>query len=680
MSDNPSPNTPYRIANVTVNSQLNTINSDGNIIRLEPKAMLLLEFLVRRQGEVCSKQDILDEVWPKQLVADDTVTRLIFVLRNALGDDAKSPKFISTVPKKGYVFLVKATVIPTNKKHALVIAVSVSILFGLFLAWFNWPTLKPASNYEIQRSLPITHQDGREYSYATGERLTAYFHEQNNLTSLLISEGGRPHKVLLEDHWQKRSLLIIDNALFYIRFNSNQYQIVQQNLSGIAEVLFESNTPLFSLSFDDKTQNLIFNYYQNNDSTVLYKYSFMSGQVAPLNFARVPLPKNIYSHYYHSSRDTLYFVGIDGKKSTVYGVKRDADAYHLKIASFNKIQNLSRGKTASDLLVVGTYQFSQGIWHVSLESHELSLLFSHPDNDITQVVFNEAQNALVYSYQGQRVDLKRVSLSGSEVNLPHLNSTLIDNSARYSPDGKEIYFTSNRSGDFELYSYNEDTSLIRKISEIKAASIWHYSLSNSQNKIAIVYSTDHIRLGILDVLSGQIIKSVTLDELKFPLGWSRDDRHIYISEHLSNIALYLYDAEHLVIKKKRQHIGLTAFESSPGEVIAFDYELKRFIAYNFNTEQRKTLSTPVKAHMSLAPRNAYINGNFAMLLYNNGMQKSVHRLTLSEVNSKQQDILVANLLQPGSIQDFSPDMSSVLLANLDKTLTGNIVALQLSKQ
>ena len=80
-----------------VNPQLNTIANE----RVEPKVMQLLDFLVRHQGQVCSKQSILDEIWPRQIVADDAVTRLIFVVRGALGDDAKSPKFISTIPKKG---------------------------------------------------------------------------------------------------------------------------------------------------------------------------------------------------------------------------------------------------------------------------------------------------------------------------------------------------------------------------------------------------------------------------------------------------------------------------------------------------------------------------------------------------------------------------------------------------
>jgi len=665
----------YRIANIVVNPQLSTIQNE----RVEPKVMQLLGFLVQYQGQVCSKQDILNEIWPRQVVADDVVTRLIFNLRGALGDDAKSPLFISTIPKKGYVFLVKAKPVPliSSNKKAITIIIGCCLLLGVMLTWYNWPESTHMSNYEVQRSLPITHQEGREYSYVTGEHFTGYFHEHDNLTKLVISEENHAHKVLIEDQWQKRSLIVVDELLLYIRFRDNNYQIIQQTLNGEWVVLFDTHTPIYSLSFDDETQTLLFNHYQNNDSVVLYSYSFMSKKVTPLVFENVTIPNKIYSPYYQVPQNILFFVGIEGRKPIIYGLKRKRDSYQYQINGFDKVTSLSQGKTTDELLVVGTYQFIQGIWSVSLKTGAKSIIFSHPDNDITQAYLSTKKHALYYSFQGQRVDLKEVSLQGKQNNLPKLNSTLVDKAARYSPDGKEIYFTSNRSGDYELYSYHKSTSLIRKISNLKATTIWHYSFSNDYSKVALVYSTDHIRLGVLDLASGKITNSTPLDEIKFPLGWSKDDKHIYISEHLSNITMYLYDAEKLVIKRKRPHIGLTAFELNTGEIVAFDYQTMRFVAYNFQTEQLTAMSEPVQEYMNLAPYNTYTNGKEVMLLYKEGMQKNVYRLLLSKIKSERRVTLVANLLQTGNMQAFSPNMSALLIADKDKSLNGNITSLQL---
>lgn len=666
---------PYRIANLLVNPQLNTIQD----VRVEPKVMQLLGFLVQHQGQVCSKQDILDEIWPRQVVADDVVTRLIFNLRSALGDDAKAPLFISTISKKGYVFLVKAKAVPsisTNTK-TITFILGCCLLLALFLTWHKWSTSGQLSSYQIQRSLPITHQEGREYSYVTSKTFTGYFHEHNNLTKLIISVKDHAPQVLAEDEWQKRSLIIIDELLLYIRFKDNNYQIIQQALNGDLVVLFESKTPIYSLSFANNTQSLLFNHYLNNDSVVLYTYSFISKKVSPLDFDKVKIPNKIYSHYYQESQDCLFFVGIEGRKPTIYSLKRNSDAYEYKIDGFDKITSLAQGKTATELLVVGTYQFMQGIWSVSLNTGEKSIIFSHPGSDITQAKLSTKKDALYYSFQGQRVDLKEVNLQGKQNNLAKLNSTLIDKTARYSPDGKEVYFSSNRSGDYELYSYHKGTTLINKISNLNAKTIWHYSFSNDYSKVALVYSTDHIRLGVLDLASGNIINSIPLDEIKFPLGWSKDDKHIYISEHLSNIAMYLYDAEKLLIKKKRTHIGLTAVELNTDEIVAFDYQTMRFVAYNFHTEQLTFMSEPVQDYMHLAPNNTYTDGKMVILLYKDGMQKHVYRLSLSKIKAERRDTLIANLLQSGNVQTFSPNMSALLFSDKDKSLNGNITSLQL---
>jgi len=666
---------PYRIANVLVNPQLNTIQN----IRVEPKVMQLLGFLVQHQGQVCSKQDVLDEIWPRQVVAEDVVTRLIFNLRVALGDDAKAPLFISTIPKKGYVFLVKAKPchsISTNKKLVTFI-LGCCLLLVVLLIWHKWPDPTEMSNYEIQRSLPITHQDGREYNYVISENFTGYFHEHNNLTKLIISMKDQSPKVLIEDKWQKRSLIIIDELLLYIRFRDNDYQLIQQTLSGDLLVLYETKKPIYSLSFDGETKNLLFNHYQNNDSVLLYTYSFVSKKVTPLVFDKVKIPNKIYSHYYQTIQNLLFFVGIEGRKPTIYGLNRTSNTYNYQIDGFDNITSLAQGKTAGELLVVGTYQFIQGIWSVSLKTGERSIIFSHPDNDITQANLDAEKNILYYSFQGQRVDLKEINLQGEKNDLSKLNSTLIDKSARYSPDGKKIFFTSNRSGDYELYSYHKTSLLIRKISKLKATNIWHYSFSNDYSKVALVYSTDHIRLGVLDLASGSIINSITLDEIKFPLGWSKDDKHIYISEHLSNIAMYLYDAEKLVINKKRTHIGLTAFELHAGEIVAFDYQTMRFVIYNFHTDKLTVISEPIQDYIQLAPHNTYTNGKEVMLLYKDGMQKNIYRVLLSKIKTERSESLVANLLQSGNMQAFSPNMETLLIADKNESFSGNIISLQL---
>ncbi len=77
--------------------------TDGEeTVRLEPKVMDLLDYLARRPMAVVSKDEILDAVWPDTVIADDALHRYVSKLRQCLGDDPREPRYIETIPKRGY--------------------------------------------------------------------------------------------------------------------------------------------------------------------------------------------------------------------------------------------------------------------------------------------------------------------------------------------------------------------------------------------------------------------------------------------------------------------------------------------------------------------------------------------------------------------------------------------------
>ena len=71
-------------------------------IHVEPKHMDVLVHLAANAGEVVSKEKLLAGSWQQQYVADAVLTRAVAELRRALGDDAHDPRFIETIPRRGY--------------------------------------------------------------------------------------------------------------------------------------------------------------------------------------------------------------------------------------------------------------------------------------------------------------------------------------------------------------------------------------------------------------------------------------------------------------------------------------------------------------------------------------------------------------------------------------------------
>lgn len=70
--------------------------------RLEPIVAHVLEVLIENAGEVVPRTDILEAVWPRRIVVDESVTRAISCIRQALGDTQRPHRYVETLPKRGY--------------------------------------------------------------------------------------------------------------------------------------------------------------------------------------------------------------------------------------------------------------------------------------------------------------------------------------------------------------------------------------------------------------------------------------------------------------------------------------------------------------------------------------------------------------------------------------------------
>lgn len=71
-------------------------------VRLEPKVMDVLVCLAGRAGEVVTKEELIREVWEGRFVGDEVITVAISELRKALGDNARQPTWVETIPRRGY--------------------------------------------------------------------------------------------------------------------------------------------------------------------------------------------------------------------------------------------------------------------------------------------------------------------------------------------------------------------------------------------------------------------------------------------------------------------------------------------------------------------------------------------------------------------------------------------------
>jgi TolB-like protein/DNA-binding winged helix-turn-helix (wHTH) protein len=94
--------TMLRVGAWCVNPATGEISRNGETLRLEARAMLLLLCLAEHAGEVVSIEELLNQVWTGVIVSPDSVYQAVASLRRQLRDDPKQPSYIATVPRLGY--------------------------------------------------------------------------------------------------------------------------------------------------------------------------------------------------------------------------------------------------------------------------------------------------------------------------------------------------------------------------------------------------------------------------------------------------------------------------------------------------------------------------------------------------------------------------------------------------
>jgi TolB-like protein/DNA-binding winged helix-turn-helix (wHTH) protein/tetratricopeptide (TPR) repeat protein len=89
------------------------ISKDGRTQRLQDQPLQILDELTGKPGEVVSREALIARLWPKGVVEFDTgLNTAMRKLRSALGDDADTPRYIETLPRKGYRFIAPLTPAP----------------------------------------------------------------------------------------------------------------------------------------------------------------------------------------------------------------------------------------------------------------------------------------------------------------------------------------------------------------------------------------------------------------------------------------------------------------------------------------------------------------------------------------------------------------------------------------
>ena len=194
---------------------------DGIAISIEPKALELLIFMLRNRGRLLTKQELLEAVWRNSSVTENALAREIALLRRVLGDSIKEPKYITTVPTRGYRFVAEvdeaaeeqssseqpaptATANPlavsnpqTGSVHSRILIIAVVILLALggalFFRFFHHPQARLLANTGEQVEVDqLTESNGLDVfpGFSPDGRSIAYSSDRTGAFEIYLRQVG----------------------------------------------------------------------------------------------------------------------------------------------------------------------------------------------------------------------------------------------------------------------------------------------------------------------------------------------------------------------------------------------------------------------------------------------------------------------------------------------------------
>ena len=196
--------------------------ADGKIAvtaDLDNLSQKVLNYFMVNAGRLVTKDELLADVWGIRDVSDGRVTRVIRVLRVALDDDTREPKYIETIPKRGYRFVAAVSEIKAipeqeqpeaidstqqknqHKLTRLLAAAAVAIVAITAVSLLFYPTGEQQEAEQViplLRYTPVTAMDGLEFyqNVSEDERylLYSYASPDNENVTVLILEDLVEHK------------------------------------------------------------------------------------------------------------------------------------------------------------------------------------------------------------------------------------------------------------------------------------------------------------------------------------------------------------------------------------------------------------------------------------------------------------------------------------------------------
>ena len=565
---------------------------------LQPKPMEVLVHLAEHAGQIVSREELMEAVWPGVYVSEHALNRCISKLRKHFGDDPRAPRVIETIPKAGYRLVAPVAWLPGDSAAAPLDALdlrvasssvpmaapvragrpalaAVALAAGLGMIMMAAVTLSREQARPVSSTRPLTVAPGTEGQASwspDGSRL-AYVHEgEEGARGLYVRTLGMdaPRRLTEGPNDNSPVWLPKGDTIAFVRCDSAVCDLYAVSASGgTVRRLAEGPTRglgvspdgrMFAFAAPDSTTERL-------GITLLDRTSGTRQRLTepPSGFVDMRprfSPDGAWVAFERRSRagGDLYRVSVAGRAPEPLTADHRPLAGHTWAADGRSLL-FSSART-------GVY----ALWRVPVSGGVPERVVGPAVRDPGAPVVAPEGRRLVVEDWVFEINLWESPADGAEP-VRRASSVLWDKQPHLSADGQRLAFISNRSGFTEVWTATRDSSDLLRLTTFDGASVEHPRFSPDGGRLVFqVRTAVQADLYLMDADGSSLRRLTTHEADDVAPRWSRDGQFIYFGSDRGNSwQIWRIPADGGLATQVTTDGGYTAEEASDGALLVARY-------------------------------------------------------------------------------------------------------------
>jgi len=552
--DQPLPSTPFSLGPWRVQPSRNLLTWTEGDVQVTPKCMEVLCLLAAAGGEVVSRQYLLQAVWPGTVVNEEVLTRVISDLRRALGDERSRPRFIETIPKRGYRLVAEvqrtsgpaATVgvpddegaveIPSRRNLArgwwrlVGVMLALGLGFVVIRGVLHTTTGEDATPDGLLATMPLTSDPGLDAfpSFAPDGTRIAFSRRaaSTDLYHVFVKQPSQAHEIQLTEGpaddvypvWSPDGATIA-----FVRSQGDGRSICTiPSLGGPVQEIVRLEGRIRGLDWSPDGTTLAFGFAPSHGVFNIQTLKLACGSIQTL----VPHVEGTWGDRtprFSPAGDRVAFIRSVLWSGTAVGVVDTKGGPVTTIDhDLERLSDLDWYPDGRHLVVSALTRGQRRVWKMAIDGSDLETL-ALPAEQVLGLSLCPATGALAVNVPQFDVDLKKYSLidgGGVDHELPGefvLRSTRADYLPAMDPTGSRVAFCSDRTGESQIYLAESVDHEPRALTSYRGVNVLSLEWSPDGKTLLVFGETvvDSAFVALLDPASGQ--------ERQLPLPWQEYD-------------------------------------------------------------------------------------------------------------------------------------------------------------